>query len=45
MATLSSIITPTNVLTASSTATYRQALRDVPQQAGFPVTITWPEKP
>ena len=26
-------------------ATYRQALRDVPQQAGFPVTITWPEKP
>jgi hypothetical protein len=26
-------------------AAYRQALRDVPQQAGFPVTITWPEKP
>ena len=26
-------------------ATYRQALRDVPQQAGFPGTITWPEKP
>ena len=25
--------------------TYRQALRDVPQQAGFPSTITWPEKP
>lgn len=24
-------------------ATYRQALRDVPQQAGFPQTITWPE--
>ena len=24
---------------------YRQALRDVPQQAGFPSTITWPEKP
>ena len=22
---------------------YRQALRDVPQQAGFPETITWPE--
>mgnify|MGYP001259870596 FL=1 len=25
--------------------TYRQALRDVPQQAGFPHTITWPTKP
>ena len=24
---------------------YRQALRDVPQQAGFPVNITWPTKP
>jgi hypothetical protein len=26
-------------------ATYRQALRDVPAQAGFPYDITWPEKP
>ena len=26
-------------------ATYRQALRDVPQQIGFPTTITWPVKP
>jgi len=25
--------------------TYRQALRDVPQQKDFPSTITWPEKP
>ena len=25
--------------------TYRQALRDVPQQAGFPITVTWPTKP
>ena len=24
---------------------YRQALRDVPQQEGFPGTITWPTKP
>lgn len=24
---------------------YRQALRDVPQQAGFPKTHTWPDKP
>ena len=26
-------------------AAYRQALRDIPQQIGFPTTITWPEKP
>ena len=24
---------------------YRQALRDIPEQEGFPRTITWPEKP
>lgn len=24
---------------------YRQALRDIPQQDGFPVDITWPTKP
>ena len=24
---------------------YRQALRDVPSQAGFPDNVTWPEKP
>jgi hypothetical protein len=26
-------------------ATYRQALRDVPTQSGFPWTITWPTQP
>lgn len=26
-------------------ATYRQALRDIPQQAGFPTSIDWPVKP
>ena len=26
-------------------ATYRQALRDVPTQAGFPWTVTWPDVP
>ena len=25
--------------------TYRQALRDVPTQAGFPWSVTWPEQP
>lgn len=24
---------------------YRQALRDVTNQAGFPVSVTWPDKP
>jgi len=24
---------------------YRQALRDIPQQAGFPTDIAWPTKP
>lgn len=24
---------------------YRQALRDIPQQPGFPLTVDWPEKP
>lgn len=24
---------------------YRQALRDIPQQAGFPDNVVWPEKP
>ena len=26
-------------------ATYRQALRDIPEQAGFPNTINWPTEP
>lgn len=26
-------------------AAYRQSLRDVPQQAGFPSNVTWPSKP
>lgn len=26
-------------------ATYRQALRDVPQQPGFPENVQWPVKP
>lgn len=32
-----------DVTMSDAMATYRQALRDVPQQAGFPQTITWPE--
>lgn len=30
---------------ASAWATYRQSLRDVPSQNGFPWDVTWPEKP
>ena len=26
-------------------AEYRQALRDVPEQAGFPIDVDWPQKP
>lgn len=29
----------------SAWATYRQALRDIPDQSGFPWTITWPTQP
>lgn len=30
---------------STSWASYRQALRDVPQQILFPIEITWPVKP
>lgn len=30
---------------SSAWAVYRQALRDVPQQAGFPWEVTWPSQP
>ena len=31
--------------TREAWADYRQALRDIPQQEGFPRTVNWPEKP
>jgi hypothetical protein len=34
-----------DVTMSAEMTTYRQALRDVPQQSGFPSTITWPTKP
>lgn len=34
-----------DVTISDAMTTYRQALRDVPQQTDFPSTITWPEKP
>ena len=36
--------TADRTMTAEQTA-YRQALRDIPDQAGFPTDITWPTKP
>ncbi len=30
---------------ASAWTSYRQALRDVPGQTGFPYTVTWPTEP
>jgi len=34
-----------DVTMSADMATYRQALRDVPQQESFPGNITWPTKP
>lgn len=34
-----------DVTMSSDWAAYRQALRDIPSQSGFPHDITWPEKP
>ena len=34
-----------DVTMSDAMKTYRQALRDVPQQADFPDTINWPTKP
>ena len=36
--------TTDRTMTAEQTA-YRQALRDITDQAGFPTDITWPTKP
>lgn len=35
----------TDVTMDSTVTTYRQALRDIPAQVGFPNTITWPTAP
>lgn len=36
---------PIDATTREAYRTYRQALRDIPEQEGFPETITWPELP
>ena len=35
----------TDVTMTAEMTTYRQSLRDVPSQARFPATITWPTEP
>jgi hypothetical protein len=37
--------TPLDNVAKSAWANYRQALRDVPDQAGFPFNVTWPTQP
>ena len=42
------LVTPDYPIDADRLAkikTYRQALRDIPEQAGFPRDIVWPKKP
>ncbi len=34
-----------DITMSSEITTYRQALRDVPAQSGFPFSVTWPTKP
>ena len=36
---------PLDATTKAAWATYRTALRNVPQQAGFPITVNWPTSP
>ena len=48
IATTDYLVTPDYPISADRLAKvkiYRQALRDIPEQSGFPRTITWPEKP
>ncbi|MGF6986558.1 hypothetical protein QFZ99_006099 [Paraburkholderia atlantica] len=36
---------PTLRTNAEAWRTYRQALRDIPQQDGFPFSVEWPDRP
>ena len=48
IATTDYLVTPDYPISADRLAKvkiYRQALRDIPEQSGFPRNITWPEKP
>jgi hypothetical protein len=35
----------TDTVMSEAMTTYRQALRDVPEQDGFPHEVTWPDSP
>ena len=48
IATTDYLVTPDYPIESDRLAevkTYRQALRDIPEQSGFPRSITWPDKP
>jgi hypothetical protein len=34
-----------NITYRYNSASYRQALRDITEQSGFPYTVLWPAKP
>tara|TARA_R110000803_G_scaffold177840_1_gene240253 strand:+ start:317 stop:691 length:375 start_codon:yes stop_codon:yes gene_type:complete len=36
---------PDSQVDKAAWSTYRQALRDIPQQADFPLTVVWPNEP
>lgn len=39
------ILTDSQVTNKTEWESYRQALRDLPQQSGFPDSVTWPSEP
>ena len=39
------IDSPLNTAKKATWATYRQSLRDIPEQQGFPLNVNFPEKP
>ncbi len=39
------IDSPLNAEDKTAWATYRQSLRDIPDQSGFPTEVTWPTEP
>lgn len=45
LATVRSFFSAIRTATAGGMASYRRALRDLPEQSGFPYSIDWPERP
>ena len=45
LASVKQFFTSLKDIFTSDMAKYRQSLRDIPQQEGFPYNVSWPEKP